>query len=207
LFSLPLARKNQCIGWNFFAGSDISTTSGGSDMTSDETLFLEFRRGSEAAFNELFARYREPLFGFFFRRLTDRERAEDLAQDTFVAVMKGRERYEPRSPVRSYLYGIALKIVAAEKRKRANHRTTELVAEPGVASGVEAGLAVRKALALLEDTEREIVMLREYEELSYAEIAVLLRIPVNTVRSRLFRARMALKAYLEPLPAGDETCR
>ena len=176
-------------------------------MKSDETLLLDYRRGSEEAFRELFARYRQPLFGFFYRRLADRARAEDLAQDTFVAVMKGRERYEAKAPVRSYLYGIALKLLAAEKRKRANRRTSLLVVEPGAESAIEAGVAVRKALALLEETEREVVMLREYDQLSYAEIAVLLQLPINTVRSRLFRARMALKGYLEPLPAGDETCK
>ena len=57
---------------------------------------------------------------------------------------------------------------------------------------------MRQALDRLDPNDREILMLREYEQLSYAEIAELLRIPVNTVRSRLFRSRMALKSYLEP---------
>jgi RNA polymerase sigma-70 factor (ECF subfamily) len=63
---------------------------------------------------------------------------------------------------------------------------------------------VRQALEKLDGIDREVVMLREYEQLSYAEIAQLLRIPVNTVRSRLFRARMALKDFLqEPRPRGS----
>jgi RNA polymerase sigma-70 factor (ECF subfamily) len=57
---------------------------------------------------------------------------------------------------------------------------------------------VRQALAKLEQAEREIVMLRAYEHLSYGEIADLLRVPVNTVRSRLFPARMALREHLDP---------
>ena len=57
---------------------------------------------------------------------------------------------------------------------------------------------MRQALEKLETGEREILMLREYEQLSYEEIAELLRLPVNTVRSRLFRSRMALKSFLEP---------
>jgi RNA polymerase sigma-70 factor (ECF subfamily) len=57
---------------------------------------------------------------------------------------------------------------------------------------------VREALAKLDSADREILMLREYEQLSYGEIAELLRIPVNTVRSRLFRARMALRECLNP---------
>src|SRR5258707_621598 len=64
-------------------------------MISDEALMLEFQRGSREAFEELFARYREPLFGFFRRRLENRERAEDLAQETFLAVIRAVTRYEP----------------------------------------------------------------------------------------------------------------
>jgi len=62
----------------------------------------------------------------------------------------------------------------------------------------ETALWVRQALKELAPTEREILMLREFEQLSYAEISDLLRLPVNTVRSRLFRARMALKEHLQP---------
>jgi DNA-directed RNA polymerase specialized sigma24 family protein len=76
----------------------------------------------------------------------------------------------------------------------------------------DAALWIRQALEKLDDSEREILMLREYEQLSYAEIAQLMKLPVNTVRSRLFRSRMALKEYLEPtqkvshaVVTGDET--
>src|SRR5215475_11872950 len=86
-------------------------------MTSDEALMLEFQGGSRAAFEELFARYHKPLYGFFGRRLNHPERAEDLTQETFLAVIRGASRYEPRALVRTYLYGIALKLVAAERRK------------------------------------------------------------------------------------------
>jgi len=171
-------------------------------MKSDEELLLDYRRGarerSEKALADLFARYRDPLFGFFYRRTLDRNRAEDLVQETFVSVMTGRERYEARAPVRSYLFGIAFRVLAAERRRH-GRLTALLVDEPGEASHVDAELAVRKALSLLQETEREMVMLREYEQLSYGEIAEVLSIPVNTVRSRLFRARMALKRYLEPI--------
>src|SRR5207302_10974189 len=86
-------------------------------MISDEALMLEFQRGSREAFEELFSRYREPLYGFFRRRLTNRERAEDLAQETFLAVIRAVVRYEPRAQVKTYLYAIALKLLAAERRK------------------------------------------------------------------------------------------
>ncbi len=168
-------------------------------MISDEALMLEFQRGSREAFEELFARYREPLYGFFQRRLASKDRAEDLAQETFLAVIRAAVRYEPRAMVKTYFYGIALKLLAAERRKRSgNEPQLEPEHEPAEDGPSEQALWVRQALEKLDAGEREILMLREYEQLNYEEIAELLRLPVNTVRSRLFRSRMALKSFLEP---------
>jgi RNA polymerase sigma factor (sigma-70 family) len=168
-------------------------------MISDETLMLEFQGGSREAFEQLFGRYRGPLYGFFRRRLDGDQRAEDLTQETFLAVIGAAERYEPRALVRTYLYGIAMNLLSTERRKR--HRDTppgQPAPEATTNESPDAVLWIRQALAKLEDSEREILMLREYEQLSYAEIAELLKLPVNTVRSRLFRSRMALKGYLTP---------
>jgi RNA polymerase sigma factor (sigma-70 family) len=166
-------------------------------MISDEALMLEFQRGSRAAFDELFARYRDAMHAFFRRRMESASQADDLTQETFLAVLRGASRYEPRALVRTYLYAIALKLLYAARRKRetaplADDITAAIVPEP------DQSLWVRQALARLEPYEREILMLREYEQLSYDEIAALMRIPVNTVRSRLFRSRLALRSYLEP---------
>ena len=163
-------------------------------MATDEELILEFQNGSQEAFEELFRRYLEPIYGFFRRRLSDIARAEELAQETFLAVLRGRERYEPRAPVRTYLYGIAFRQLAAERRK-ASHNSHQ-VAEPSISHDPDATLWVRQAISRLDSDAREVVMLREYEQLSYEEIARLLGIPINTVRSRLFRARMELKNHL-----------
>jgi RNA polymerase sigma-70 factor (ECF subfamily) len=167
----------------------------------DEALMLEIRDGSRAALEELFGRYRNPLFGFFRRRLENHERAQDLTQETFLAVLRGASKYEPRALVRTYLFGIAVKLLATERRRLA--RTASLpedAAEPSTGNSSDASLWIREALGKLDPQEREIVMLREYEQMSYDEIAEVLRIPVNTVRSRLFRARMALKEKLKPAP-------
>jgi RNA polymerase sigma-70 factor, ECF subfamily len=167
-------------------------------MTSDEALMLEFQGGSRAAFEELFARYRKPLHGFFRRRLNNPERAEDLIQETFLAVIRAASRYEPRASVRTYLYGIAFKLLAAERRKFLTSSTSgQSAPEPRTGGTPECGLWVRQVMEELDAPEREILMLREYEQLSYSDIAELLRIPVNTVRSRLFRSRLALKSYLD----------
>src|SRR5258708_1124126 len=98
-------------------------------MTSDEHLMLEFQRGSREAFTELFERYREPVYGFFRRRLKDPARAEELAQETFLAVLRGVERYEPRASFRTYLYAIAFRQVSAEWR-RAKRDTQPVENEP-----------------------------------------------------------------------------
>jgi RNA polymerase sigma-70 factor (ECF subfamily) len=170
-------------------------------MISDEALMLEFQGGSREAFEELFARYRERLFGFFRRRLESKERADDLTQETFLAVIRATSRYQPRALVRTYLYGIALKLLAAERRRE--RRSDPTPQTDAVDATLDNSLWVRRALEKLDPSEREILMLREYEQLSYSEVAELLRIPVNTVRSRLFRARMALKNHLEPVPNRD----
>lgn len=162
-------------------------------MISDEGLMLDFQSGSREAFEELFARYRGPLYGFFRRRLQTAERAEDLIQETFLAVIRAASRYQPRAQVRTYLYGIALKLLATEHRKRHEETLPDSFPDPVLDDKPEVALSVRQALEKLGSHEREILMLREYEQLSYEEIAGLLRLPINTVRSRLFRARMALK--------------
>jgi len=164
-------------------------------MVTDEALMAEFQGGSREVFEELFARYRDPLHGFFRRRLESRERAEDLTQETFLAVLRATARYQPRALVRTYLYGIAFHLLSAERRKLARVLPP---AEVVIEDASDEVLWVRRALEKLDEPEREILMLREYEQLSYTEIAELLRVPVNTVRSRLFRSRMALKSHLEP---------
>jgi RNA polymerase sigma-70 factor, ECF subfamily len=103
-------------------------------------------------------------------------------------------RYQSRSLVRTYLYAIAINLVSGERRRRQNRSAPlESIAEPAASDAQENAIWLKQALSKLRDLEREILMLREYE-LSYSEIADLMRIPVNTARSRLFRARMALRA-------------
>ncbi len=111
--------------------------------------------------------------------------------------------------MRTYLYGIAFNLLAAERRKlaKASGSFSDLTREPISNPLPDSTLWVREALQKLDTAEREILMLREYEQLSYSEIADVLRLPVNTVRSRLFRCRMALKQYLEPAPQAADARR
>ena len=171
-------------------------------MHSDENLMLEFQGGSRVAFDELYSRYNGPLYGFFRRRVQSPQRAEDLAQETFLAVIRGSTRYEPRALLRTYLYGIALKLLMADRRqqRREPPSSLETTPEPSANHTPETTLWLQQAIAKLDETDREVLMLREYEQLSYSEIAELLRIPINTVRSRLFRSRAALRDHLHPEP-------
>ncbi len=168
-------------------------------MASDEELMLDLRNGARAAFDALFERYREPVWQFFRRRTADASRAEELAQDTFVAILEGASRYQQRGSFRSYLFGTAYNLLQADRRRAVNRAVEPLDTDPAApdAADPDAGIWVRDAIASLDDGDREVLMLREYEQLSYQEIADLRVIPVNTVRSQLFRARMALKTALE----------
>ena len=167
---------------------------------SDERLMLAFTQGSSEAFTELFHRYKQPVYGFFCRRVSDAASAEELTQETFVALLRAAARYEPRALFRTYLYAIGFKILRAHRRKAAfraaflGQRNSTL--DPAKKDATEASLWVRRAVEKLDPLDREIVMLREFEQLSYAEIADLLQLPPNTVRSRLFRARTALRELL-----------
>jgi RNA polymerase sigma-70 factor (ECF subfamily) len=164
----------------------------------DEQLMLDIRRGARDAFETLFWRYREPIWRFFRRRTADAARAEELAQDTFVAILEGAKRYDQRGTARAFLFGVAYNVLNADRRRAAFRRTESLDVDPVAdhASPDEA-IWVRDALLALDDSDREILMLREYEQLSYQEIAEVRGTPLNTVRSQLFRARATLKTALE----------
>lgn len=174
--------------------------------TSDERLMLDFTLGSSEAFTELFRRYKQPIYGFFRRRVVDPAHAEELSQETWIAVLNAASRYEPRALFRTYLYAVAFRILRAHRRK-AKFRAlffsrSSSIPDPAIQDATESGLWVRRAVEKLDPIDREILLLREFEQLSYAEIADLLRLPLNTVRSRLFRARTALRHFLDP-PAAS----
>jgi len=172
----------------------------------DDDLILAFLGGDRAAFDALFERYRGPMWNFFRRRTPTSADAEELAQDTFLAVLQGARRYEPRASFRSYLFGIAFNVLLAWRRKAGRRGDESVQADTiaGPSHDPSSAIWVRDALAALDPDDREILMLREYDALEYAEIARVTGAPINTVRSRLFRARMALRERLagEPLKTG-----
>ena len=178
------------------------------DTQTDEQLMLAFSHGQAAAFDALFQRYRQPIFAFFRRRTTDLARAEELSQETFIALICAASRYQPRALFRTYLYAIAFKILRADRRK-ATFRSFFFASNLNMDSVGDTTrnndeiLWLRQALARLDAVDREILLLREFEQLSYIEIADVLSLPLNTVRSRLFRARCVLRELLEPARATN----
>jgi RNA polymerase sigma-70 factor (ECF subfamily) len=181
------------------------SSSPGSEET-DEQLMLAFSRGVNGAFSTLFERYRQPLFGFFRRRVADPAHAEELAQETFLAILRAASRYQATALFRTWLYAIAFKILRAHRRKAA-FRATFLgapaeIPEPVALGNLDVEVMMRQAVGTLDAVDLEVLLLREFEQLSYVEIALVLSLPLNTVRSRLFRARMALHAVLAPIAAN-----
>jgi RNA polymerase sigma-70 factor (ECF subfamily) len=180
---------------------------GSLNSETDEKLMAAFARGSDDAFTALFARYKSRIFGFFCRRVEDRSLAEELTQDTFVAILRAAARYEPTALFRTWLYSVALNILRSHRRKAIFRAMFSGKApehhEPPAPNSLDAAFTLREAVGKLEPTEREILLLREFEELNYAEIATVLHIPINTVRSRLFRARTTLHELLAA-PAHEE---
>src|SRR4029453_14055766 len=99
-------------------------------MVTDEDLIAEMRGGSRTAFDTLFGRYREPLWRFFRRRTADPGRAEELAQDTFVAVLAARGPPQGRGTFESALFGVAPHLLPADRRKAPAGATTPIAEEP-----------------------------------------------------------------------------
>lgn len=166
----------------------------------DEQLMVAFARGSSDAFTSLFERYQQPLFGFFRRRVLDPAQAEELTQETFLAVLRAGSRYQACALFRTWLYVIGFSILREHRRKTAFRatfwRSQPEDFEPFAESTLDAEVQLRQAVQKLDIVDRKILMLREFEQLSYAEISDLCRIPLNTVRSRLYRARTALHDLL-----------
>jgi RNA polymerase sigma-70 factor (ECF subfamily) len=142
--------------------------------------------------------------------LGSRDRAEELTQDVFVHALRGAERYEERAQERAWLFRIARNLrLDALRRDRRTPATMAIDPVDGVDADqpwhpAQQALqsSLRQALAMLPDDEREAFVLAEVVGLSYAEIAVACSVTAAAVRSRVYRARMQLRAVLDMPTAG-----
>ncbi len=172
--------------------------------TTDEELLDDARRGDQDAFHELIDRHADGLFRLASRLVGSAVDAEDVLQETFVGAFEHMGRFEGRSTVRTWLSRILLRQAARFHRRRFLRKTVPLPqASTGASHSDDANrrLDVRLALRQLSPEHREVVVLREFEGMSYGEMAEALGIPIGTVESRLYRARQALREALgEYLP-------
>jgi RNA polymerase sigma-70 factor, ECF subfamily len=159
------------------------------------------------AFEELFRRYEQRVFAFFWRLRADRSEAEDGTQETFLRLWKARERYEPAAKFSTYLFQIAKNHFLHERAKQGRRtRSSQPSASEPVARGAddrvlagELHAAVQGAVARLPESLRLVYVLTEQEGMSYRQAAGVLDCPVGTVSSRKVEAVRRLREWLEPL--------
>ncbi len=176
-------------------------------ITDEAALLAAVGRGEPEAIARLYARFGRPLFAYAMSVVSDPPVAEEIVQDTFVAAWRGASRFEGRSSLASWLFGIARR----QARDRLRRRTPELAVpstldmlstpEPGpeaVALTAASRAEVAGALSRLPLQHRELLVLAFIHELSGREIAAILEIPEGTVKSRLHAARRALRGELGP---------
>jgi RNA polymerase sigma-70 factor (ECF subfamily) len=192
-----------------------------SDVTeSIDRLLDEWQAGinREEHFRRLFERYYRPLYRFFEKRGFTAAECHDLTQETFLRVYKGMESFRREAPFEAWLYQIAantycksLRWQATQKRAAQHVPLESAMAETQGPPHQSAPLApgpledvlekerlhlLRAAVEELPEQMRKCVLLRVYQELSYQEIAVVMRLSVETVKAHLYQARQRLKAKL-----------
>jgi len=170
----------------------------------EEGLLQEARRGNEAAFASLYARYRTGLFGFAWRMTGSTQTAEDVTQECFLALADGSRFDARRGRLQAYLFGIArhvvfrhLKVSGREADEPSEGTAPDDVVEDLLSA--ERSELVRRAIASLPALQREAIVLFEYEELPLDSIAAITGADVGAVKARLSRARQSLRKRLEPL--------
>jgi RNA polymerase sigma-70 factor, ECF subfamily len=177
-------------------------------QTNQLDLVTRAQNGDRNAFSELVRAHAQGVLHVIYRMSGDMQVAEDAAQETFIQAWLKLKSYRPGSSLRNWLYRIAVNtaIDMLRKEKRILPGAVEEMQladpEPGPeihATRSERAEAVQKAVLSLPEASRAVLVLREYEGLSYQEIAEALDIPAGTVMSRLNYARKLLKEKLEVL--------
>ena len=183
---------------------------------SDEALLAAHLRGDPGAFGVLVGRHERRIYGLCLRILGNREDAEDATQEAFLAALRKAATFRRAAAFSTWLYRIAVNAATDQARRRGRARTVPL--DPDDAGtpprahdpadhgdAVATAVTVQAALARIPEEFRAAVVLCDLLRLPYAEAAAVLEVPVGTVKSRVFRGRLALAGELRPEPA--ETVR
>lgn len=173
----------------------------------DQELVVQIGQGNLEALGELFLRYQQQVINFSHRMVGDVNIADGVTQDVFVRVLRHADKFNPEQKVRPWLYAIAANLCRDHLSKQGRRGTVEMVVEPPspiagplelLATSEECNY-VKKAVAELPEIYREIIVMRVYEQLPYAEIASILDIREGTARSRMEYALNRLRKALAPL--------
>jgi len=196
-------------------------TTGGDDETEEAKFVARLVARDEGAFNELVIAYERRVFALVFRMIGRREEAEDLAQEVFVQVFKAIDQFRGESKLSTWIFRIAVNLCKNRAKYLSRRRSGEqddvhemadrMSGEGGKGVTVGVGVSrpdemleglqlesiVKRAIAEVDADFREVLILRDVEDLSYDEIAQVTGLPEGTVKSRIFRARAQLRALVE----------
>lgn len=182
---------------------------------SDEDLMEHFQSGYEQAFNLLVKRYQDRLHNFLYRYTHNHQDCEDLVQETFFRVFRSRHSYERIAKFSTWMYTIALNLAKSLYKKKKRMTTVTIHKDPGDPDDQPMKLEdkeilpdeslheklcidqLEKALMKLNEDFREVVVLRDIQQLAYDEIAEITDLPMGTVKSRINRGRAQLQELLE----------
>jgi RNA polymerase sigma-70 factor (ECF subfamily) len=179
------------------------------ERTTDELLLQKAIDGEQAAFLELYDRYRQPIFRFAYRLLGSVELAEDVTHDCFLSLIRKPENFRPeRASLKTYLYAAARNLGLKHFRNQGREAAMdELTEEPQESPrrgplrrllDEELAAHVREAVFSLPPLQREALILFEYEGLSLNEVAEIAGTDAGAVKARLYRAREGLRRFLKP---------
>ncbi|MFP4540335.1 MAG: RNA polymerase sigma factor [Opitutales bacterium] len=171
----------------------------------DEALMLQLAEGDEAALRELIRRWQTALLNFFYRSVNDHALAEELTQTVFIRLYRAAPRYRATAKFSTYLFHIARRLLINAVQKAARRPATptapeELHAIDGSATDrrlAELEEIFRVALPNLPENQRTAILLLKQQQLSYAEIATIMRASESAVKTWIFRARQTLKQSLD----------
>jgi len=189
----------------------------------DEDL-IQARRGADGdaeAFSRLYDRYRDRVFGYAYRMLGSQSIAEDVTHEAFLALIENPERFRPElGSMKTFLCAVARNCILNHFRKRGaaiedffeddELQSVKDESEPDPLSALldrELGVKIKESIALLPALQREVIVLREFQELSYEEISIVVGAETGVVKARLYRARQTLGKRLAPyLVSNGEVC-
>ena len=183
--------------------------------TSDEELIERLQHGDLVAFDQIVRRYKDQLLNFVHRFIGNQEIAEDVVQETFLRVYRNRHAYRRVAKFSTWIYTIAGNLARTELRKKKRRRLFSLSDigvddkdyeisnddyNPEAHTDTELhDKIIQREVDKLSPKFKEVIILRDIQELAYEEIAQILRVPIGTVKSRVNRARLRLASRLKPL--------